>query len=740
MAQNISKYVQINDFLLLEYEFNRDGTMTDLSSMGATVAVNDFDTKMYFNNNKGPGAGLALGDTNNILELYSIPTDNLRSTWFNNWDDTARYYPQFQSYDPNIATYSNSNEYPHDTIKVHIISGYNFDDIVGFMLQVRAEDSSSAMVDLSNFSYFKQPDALGSADVVKFATQALYLGNRFYDKYVEFKIPSVYALGNDTAGGFDSSLGQALNIMPLSDVYLTYSTVPTIRGNSLDDNTFTLAESIDVQLPMTSVADNFNAFIAESTNGDFIEYYATWSDQIIGQYMGDIESGRIPLYTSNNPNDNYAEFEETYGNTAKWVLIHELYVYENLPGVSGGSSLLTQTFSFTQDDNFSSPNLFRPVLRNADIDASYTIQYICRLSNRMDGTQIIRRASFASTDPKKYGRWFTRLNVENIIPYKVFNRIEAEKANIVEGSLKPKTKYVKIFYDTTGILYNENNELYPQGQGPLLLKTGDSVYKFKFEKYNETAGQKENVDLSGAYNYALRFTLDDETVIESVPTYSTNMNTTIGELEFKLNGDQITQLLKQQNTAYRIVVKNPDGSNYTFYEGVYHNYVTYTAEQQQEIDYQEQIANLTSYNSRLKSSFGTLRSSSSGLRSELSKANSTSNKSRTQIANLNKKIVKLQAEINTLTDKNASLIASNKDLSAAAATKVQPIAAPDPPQPKPSKPTLVKDQNRRIIQLEKENLELTKKGTTQRQEIDTQSDVIKRQGRIIRDEDLPQQR
>ena len=93
-----------------------------------------------------------------------------------------------------------------------------------------------------------------------------------------------------------------------------------------------------------------------------------------------------------------------------------------------------------------------------------------------------------------------------------------------------------------------------------------------------------------------------------------------------------------------------------------------------------------------------------------------------------------------MTDKNASLIASNKDLSAAAATKVQPIAAPDPPQPKPSKPTLVKDQNRRIIQLEKENLELTKKGTTQRQEIDTQSDVIKRQGRIIRDEDLPQQR
>ncbi len=209
-------------------------------------------------------------------------------------------------------------------------------------------------------------------------------------------------------------------------------------------------------------------------------------------------------------------------------------------------------------------------MKNADIDASYTIQYICRLSNRMDGTQIIRRASFASTDPKKYGLKFTRLNVENIIPYKVFNRIEDEKANIIVGGGKPQTKFSKVFYNVSTVRMNQNDVVYPDGHGPVFIKRGDAVYKFKFDKYNEMTDDTENVDLSGAYNYALSFTLDDDTTIELVPTYSANMNTTIGELEFKITRDQSTTLLAQTNNGYEILIKNPDGTGYVFYEGKYY--------------------------------------------------------------------------------------------------------------------------------------------------------------------------
>lgn len=551
MATNISKYLQLNSFTLLEYEFNKDDVQTSLVS---PHLVETLLGEKYFYEEDG-----ALGVTNNILPLNSMPTNAERTTWFFDSSTYNTTYPNLWSSSSVISTIN----YPCDTLKLHIISGYNFDDIGGFLLQVKALDTSGYLVNLANFTYAKQIQTTGenAGKVVKFSSNALFLGNRFYDKYIEFKVPSIQKLG----GSLSENIENMLRITSSSDVYLTYSTIENIT-----DNTYIVNEIVNSQLPVTSVADNFNCFIAESTDGDYIEYYATWAGQIIGDYIGDIESGRIKLFTSNNPNDNYEQFTDTYGIDArKWILIHEISVYEHLAGLDS-TSLLTQKFSFTQESGYSMPNLFRPIIQNADIDTSYTIQYTCRLLNRMDGTQIIRKASFASTDPKKYGPYFTRLNVDSLIPYKVFNRVDSEKPNIVMNSALEKTKYVKVFYDTTNIVMNTFNEILPQGTGPLFLKSYDSVYKFHFQRI-DTNGDRVNVDLSGAYNYALLFKLDDGTKIEVGPTYSGNMNTTIGEIEFKLNEDQLDKLAKQTNNNYIIVVKNPNGTSYTFYEGIFYN-------------------------------------------------------------------------------------------------------------------------------------------------------------------------
>jgi len=571
MATNLNKYVQLNDFLLLEYEFNKSQTDLGLSGISSIVAVNKFGTKQYFN--QGPSAQ---GITNNTLNLNSVPTNAGRSSWYFSSPDVSGYWSYFDS----SAAISQA-AYPFDTVRVHIVSGYNFEDISGFLLQLRAEDASGNMVDLANFTWQRQ--VLGT-DVLKFASNTLLLGNRFYDKYVEFKIPSIENLG----GGVNPGIEQALNIKTLSDVFITYSTIP-----EMDVDTYIISEAISLQLPVSSAADDFNCLIAESTSGDFIEFYATFRNEIIGEYMGEIESGVIPLYTSSNPNDAYQEFDDVYGaGSNKWVLMHELYVYEQFPG----ANLLTQKYVFTQEDNFMNPNYFRPVLKNADIDASYTIKYVCRLMNRMDGTQIIRVASFASTDPKKYGLYFTRINVDNYIPYKVFNRLAAESSPNLTGAQNQKTKYVKVFYDSTQVMLNMNNEVLPQGTGPLFIRQADGTYLFKFDKVDTNAGnQSVNVDLSGAYNYALIFVLDDQTKIEIGPTFSTNMNTTLGELEFKILESQAQKLLQQTNNSYSIVVKNPDGTQYTFYEGVYHSYKDFN----QVVSQYQNLFDVTALNSQI---------------------------------------------------------------------------------------------------------------------------------------------
>lgn len=584
MATNISKYVQINDYILLEYEFNKSGEETSLTGISSILANTVFGSKQYFNKN-------SQGILNNDLILNSEPTESTRASWYTApaSGSTSTYWQYFDS-----STSIAQTSYPFDTVKVHIVSGYNFDDVPGFLLQIQALDTSSNLVDLSNFTWINQ--VLGN-DVIKFSSNALYLANRFYDKYVELKVPSVENLGGQTTEPIES----ALLIQALSDVYFTYSTI-----SEIDEDTYVISEKIALQLPVSSQADNFNAFIAESTGGDFIEFYATWNDIIIGEYMGDIESGRIPLYTSNNPNDNFEDFSDTYGAGAqKWVVMHELYVYEQIPG----NSILTQQYVFTQENNFNNPNYFRPVIKNADIAASYMIQYICRLTNRMDGTQIIRKASFSSLDPKKYGRYFTRLNVDNYIPYKVFNRIEGEASTTVQMTDNRKSKFVKVYYDSTRVLLNMNNEVLPQGTGPLFLKKGDGTYKFSFDRIDQNAnGEPVNVDLSGAFQYALLFVLDDDSKIEILPTFSTNMNTTLGELEFKIMDAQTLQLLKQTNNTYSIIIKNPDNTQYTFYEGVYYPYTNYD----QVIAQYSSLFDITA----LQTSVATLESENAALKAE----------------------------------------------------------------------------------------------------------------------------
>lgn len=579
MSVNISKYISLNSFVLLEYEFNRDGIDTVLTD--PYLMTTELGTKEYFDLS-------SVGITNNGFELNSIPVVSQRTQWFTNPDNILEYWNFFD-----VSTSISTTNYEHDVIKVHIVSGYNFDDISGFLLQIRAMDTSSNLVDLSNFTWLKQ--ITGTA-VNKFSSNTLYLGDRFYDKYIEFKIPSIGNLGGATAEDIESKL----NIEVLSDVYITYSTI-----ESIDNNQYILSEIINTQLPVVSVADNFNCFIAESTSGDYIEFYATWNDLIIGENMPDIESGRIRLYTSNNPNDNYENFTDQYGvGSSKWVVMHELYIYEHIPG---GTSLQTSKFVFTQEDNFIEPNFFRPVIKNSDIVSSYTIDYICRLMNRMDGSQIIRRASFASTDPTKYGRRFTRLNVDNIIPYNVFNRLDAEVNNILLESGNETTKFVKVFYDTTNIVLDTNNTVLPQGTGPLFLKKGDSIYSLNFSRLNTNTDpiERENVDLSGAYQYQLLFVLDDNSKYEIPPTFSTNMNTVLGQLEFKIMGSQIEQLLKQTNNTYSIQIKNPDGTSYTFYEGLYFDFsnITEVSEQYKDLyditNLQTQIAELTAANEAL---------------------------------------------------------------------------------------------------------------------------------------------
>ena len=202
MSANIAKFCQLNDYILLEYEFNRDNSTSKLSS--PKVVTTHLGVKEYYEEYP-----TAMGITNNVLPLTSIPTNAQRSNWF--LDSTSYKTTYYSTFDTSISIPTTT--YQLDTLRIHLVSGYNFDDAGGFLLQVRAQDNSLNLVDLANFTYAKQSQTLRST-VVKFATNTLFLGNRFYDKYIEFKVPSIQTLGAERkTSPYDTSLGQILLLM-----------------------------------------------------------------------------------------------------------------------------------------------------------------------------------------------------------------------------------------------------------------------------------------------------------------------------------------------------------------------------------------------------------------------------------------------------------------------------------------------------------------------------------------------
>lgn len=555
MSNNISKYVQLNDFILLEYEFcKNDSNIKNISKLNSIVFDTVSGDMQYID-------AASQADTNNTFGFSSIPMDESSSTWL--------YAKDYNTISPYISNRKNVKEsnYNFDKIKIHIVSGYQFQDCDGFLMRIRANNINGGKSNISNFTWTKvNVDQFNKQ--LFFNTNPITLSNKRYDKYILLEIPSIYDLGCDTNKDTDGSLSNLLKISKLSDIYIDFGFIPYGMITSNEPSKYVLIENIPTTIPVTSIADNFNCFIKESSSGDYIEYYGTWMDLIIGKYINDIESGIIPLYTSNNPNDEFDFVDDMWGQiTRKWILLHELEIVEH---IGNNNSFITQRISITQENNFDYPNYYRPIILNSDIANAATIIYTCKLQNRMDGSQIVRKSSFNLSNPKKYGKNISRINVDNLHNFKVNNVID--KCEIEHTTTtKNVTKISKVFYDTTKVVLDIDNNVYNQGDGIVYIKDGGSVVKFNFSRIMSD-DSKQNVDLSGMFTYRLRFTLTDGNYIDINTTNSRNMNTSLGQLEFELSDSITKKIFANGTSTFLIQIINPDKSYYTFYQGKYKPY------------------------------------------------------------------------------------------------------------------------------------------------------------------------
>lgn len=567
-----SRYIQLADWLLLEYSYTANAPdslnypavpMTVGDDYAGVYRITNNFTETYQFANKGvPVNGKHV--TGNCLDWSAIPVDKKQNKWAILNVSGSGNTP-FDEYDELILEDldDQSGVIYYDTCKLHILSGYNFEGLDGFALDVIFKEIAKKDFKAASFCY--------SADLT---TQTLtlnpnpvLLGEKMYDKYVEFNVPALkyiqdeYWLDPSYAENFAYNFTHpttAVNTSPggyVKDSPVFFELREFVNVETIDDiDYFDVKNTYSASITQ---ADNFSSLgcvIKESDNGDYFEYYPTWQDTFIDNYVD----------TLNSSGDN------------DWTVINEIRVFEQI-GVN--TKQTAQIIQF-QNESYDTPNYFRPIITNAANAFAFTIYYVMKFFNKASAEQIIRTGTITSYEPKKYGLGLKKIDIEDgIAPLKVYNKVINLKRlsnNTAIGKPMPvTTKYVNVFNDRSSIAVNasindvkeDGTIFYGQGELLLYLTKFDNVVNIKVVKISQGAYVPVNLSQLEIY---MNFIYDNE---QTVSVQGDITSAESGEVSFTIKRDVALQILKQKkDDNFYIVVKSGTSSLETvLYTGKYKN-------------------------------------------------------------------------------------------------------------------------------------------------------------------------
>ena len=292
------------------------------------------------------------------------------------------------------------------------------------------------MLNLASINFLK-------TDTPTFSPEPLLLADRLYATFIEWRVPSLFFINNlfsaADPNGVAYKITEGKGFLSTPPITLRASGIyQTITENAY--SFYEMQEINSASILSRDIYDNLYAQVVQSDNGDYFE--------LSGQVTGSTFSNFIAQLNSSG---------------GQYVVFHEISVTEQV------GQVFTQT-SFqviTQDTEFDEPVLFRPIIKNANKAVSFSINYVLRLYNKADATQIIKNAKLTSFEPQVYGPNMIQVNL-GVVPTvaNVYNRINndtgkqivigggsgAETLNVdtteqIVEKLVVKTSYVTTFRD-----------------------------------------------------------------------------------------------------------------------------------------------------------------------------------------------------------------------------------------------------------------------------------------------------
>ncbi len=408
-----STYLKITNFAVIEWSYNTD---EKLISDNSFYKLSNIDKKIdiFINDNRSSSF------TKNVLDHTFIEIEGGRVGHC----DIDRTF-ELHELDANIDLNTNLNipsnlSVKYDTAKIHILAGYNLQDLDGIGLRVLADKNSGSRGILSSLIYELNDNILISN------SKPFTIGEQIYDKYIEIKIPSLsdinqkfYTLSSPTT----KQLGYYLTsdntgFKRESPIILEFYTFREFE--ELDNRlTYFYTKTVEISLPQIDPNSLITNTIQESDEGDYFEYFTMYDGEFIADYIS---------------------LQNSLGYTM--TIVNELRVYENYPDQT---RKLTDENVFIQDDDFDVPKKYRPIISNTAY--SFIIEYTSRVVNQTDNTQVVRVSSVAcGTDlARKYGQSLTQIKIKDTaLPFKLYNKIATPEYNLNITKVAPPIQQYKV--------------------------------------------------------------------------------------------------------------------------------------------------------------------------------------------------------------------------------------------------------------------------------------------------------
>lgn len=557
-----SRYVQITDWALLEYVYENETINNSLTK--SLKIVNEYNESFQFMNSEIGKKKTNLTPLNSV-----IPVNTIGNKWSQVIGSTSDIFQDDIKVSKTDVAPDLTSDISYDTIKLHITSGFNLEGIDGFISEIQFVDREG------NKFIAAAHKVLASNPNWELNSEPIFMGDRLYDKFITFKIPSLAAINteffsNPTNPGNFGFIYTKDNVGFNREDSLIQFNLHEITQINKTNGFFHYTTGNKFQATFLS-EDNFSllgARIRENETGDYFEYFMTWNNGLPGNFINNLRA-----------------------TGEDWAIIHQIELFEQVTT----ENVRTNNMTIVQDSNFDLPNIFRPVILNANIAFSFTINYAMRFFNKSNGQQIIRRSSITNYNPKKYGRDLTKITTQQgYRPINVFNKIVTKDGDNVSNTLSIGNNASQLFqpaideiivptyFSNTKIALstigkNDNQELddviWGQGEAIILLNEFDNILRFKIFQRDLESDEFTEKDLSSSQSYWLSFVTDSGEKMYIPRNEKNDIEPGEGEIEFIVKSQDSLKILNENRKTFYIISRAGNTENETvLYQGTFENF------------------------------------------------------------------------------------------------------------------------------------------------------------------------